>query len=45
MAKNEKMKAIENAMPSALEKTILDEPVAFSELVVAAAGGCAIHLL
>ena len=36
MAKNDKMKAIENAMPSALEKIILDEPVAFSELLVAA---------
>ena len=37
MVKNEKIKATENAMPSALEGTILDEPVAFSELVLAAA--------
>ena len=36
MMKNTKTNAVHNAMPSALEGTILDEPVAFSELLVAA---------
>ena len=30
-----KINAVHNAMPSSLEGTILDEPVSFSELVVA----------
>ena len=34
---NDKIKAVHNAMPSALEGTILDEPVVFSEPVLAAA--------
>ena len=33
---NTKRNAVHNAMPSALKGTILDEPVAFSELLVAA---------
>ena len=32
---NDKRKAMQNAMPSALEGTIIDEPVAFSELLLA----------
>jgi len=34
--KNIKINAAHNAMPSAMEGTIIDEPVAFSELFVAA---------
>ena len=34
---NEKIRAVHNAMPSAVEGTILDETVALSELVLAAA--------
>ena len=35
--RNEKIKAAQNATPSALEGTLLDEMVALSELVLAAA--------